>query len=157
MDGRNYLSPVDMKLETRQDLRRRAVELAAVLEVMPTETNLVILDACRNNPLAAELAGSLGLSRTAAASRGLARVESVNDMLIAYATAPHEVAADGEGEHSPYTAALLEHLDTPGLSVHDLFTHVTEAVQKRTGGKQLPWTHSSLSKVVRLAPGVAGQ
>ena len=151
--GRNYLAPVDLQLETRQDLRRHAIELAAVLEVMRSATNLVILDACRNNPLAGELARSLGLSREMAASRGLARVESASGTLIAYATEPGAVAADGLGKHSPYTAALLDHLETPGLSVADLFTEVTASVLERTDRKQKPWTHSSLSQIVRLAPG----
>ena len=154
VDGRNYLAPVDLlKLERKQDLRQRAIDLEAVLEVMRSETNLVILDACRNNPLARELARSLGLSREVAANRGLARVESASGTLIAYATEPGAVAADGAGEHSPYTEALLAHLETSGLSVHDLFTQVTASVLKRTGEKQKPWTHSSLSKVVRLVPG----
>ena len=154
VDGRNYLAPVDLQLETRQDLRQHAIELAAVLDVMRSATNLVILDACRNNPLAGELARSLGLSREMAASRGLARVEeSASGTLIAYATEPGAVAADGLGKHSPYTAALLEHLETPGLSVADLFTEVTASVLERTDKKQKPWTHSSLSQIVRLAPG----
>ena len=152
VNGRNYLGPVDMKLERRQDLSRRAIELAEVMEVMRSDTNLVILDACRNNPLAEELARSLGLSREVAASRGLAQVESTGEMLIAYATAPDDVAADGTGDHSPYTAALLEHIETPGLSVQELFTEVTGEVKRRTGGKQQPWTNSSLSKVIRLVP-----
>ena len=152
VDGRNYLAPVNLRLERKQDLRRHAIELAAVLEVMRSETNLVILDACRNNPLAGELARSLGLNRTAVAGRGLARVESASGTLIAYATEPGAVAADGLEDHSPYTAALLEHLETPGLSVQDLFTQVTASVLERTGEKQKPWTHSSLSKIVRLVP-----
>ena len=152
VDGRNYLGPVDMKLERKQDLRRYAIELAAVLEVMHSETNLVILDACRNNPMAGELARAIGMNRGAAASRGLARVEKTRGTLIAYATAPDDVAADGTGEHSPYTEALLEHIETPGLSVQDMFTYVTNSVEKRTGGKQRPWTNSSLTKVVRLVP-----
>ena len=155
VDGRNYLAPVDLKLEKKQDLSRRAIELADVLEVMRSETNLVILDACRNNPLAGDLARSLGLSRAMAASRGLARVESAGGTLIAYATAPDDVADDGAGDHSPYAAALLEHLETPGLSVNDLFTQVTNSVVARTGGKQRPWTHSSMSKIVRLVPASA--
>ena len=153
VDGRNYLAPVDLRLETKQDLKRGAIELATVLEVMRSETNLVILDACRNNPLAAELARTLGLSRAAVASRGLARVDSASGTLIAYATEPGAVAADGTGDHSPYTEAFLEHLETPGLSVQDLFTEVTASVLKRTGERQKPWTHSSLSKIVRLVPG----
>ena len=153
VDGRNYLAPVDLKLERKQDLKRGAVELADVLEVMRSETNLVILDACRNNPLAGKLARALGMNRAAVATRGLARVESARGTLIAYATEPGAVAADGTGDHSPFTAALLEHLETPGLSVQDLFTQVTASVLQRTGEKQKPWTHSSLSKIVRLVPG----
>ena len=153
VNGRNYLAPVDMRLERRQDLRQRAIELAAVLEVMRSETNLVILDACRNNPLAGDLARTLGLSRAAVASRGLAKVESAMGTLIAYATEPGDVAADGTGDHSPYTTALLAHIETPGLSVNDLFTEVTASVLASTGGKQKPWTHTSMSKIVRLMPG----
>ena len=153
--GRNYLGPVDMKLEKRQDLRRRAIELAAVLEVMRSETNLVILDACRNNPLAGDLERSLRLDRNMLASRGLARVKSTGEMLIAYATAPGNVAADGDGDHSPYTEALLAHIEKPGLSVNDLFTQVTNSVLARTDSKQTPWTNSSLSKVVSLVPSVS--
>ena len=151
VEGRNYLAPVDLRLRTKQDLRRHAIELGAALEVMRSETNVVILDACRDNPLAAELAHSQGISRTVAARRGLARVEAARGTLIAYATEPGRVAADGVGEHSPYTAALLEHLETPGLSVTDLFTLVTASVLASTGGGQNPWTHTSLFKVVRLA------
>ena len=155
VDGRNYLAPVDLRLETRQDLRRRAIELGAVLEVMRSEANLVILDACRNNPLAGQLARSLGSSRAVAASRGLAPVKSARGTLIAYATEPGAVAADGAGDHSPYTQALLAHIETPGLSVNDLFTRVTASVLSSTSGRQKPWTHASLSKVVRLvAPAV---
>ena len=153
VDGRNYLGPVDMRLQRKQDLSRRAIELGEVLEVMRSETNLVILDACRNNPLAAELARSLGLSRAVAASRGLARVEKTRGMLIAFATAGDKVAADGDGNHSPFTAALLEHIETPGLSVQELFTHVAASVEQSTGGAQLPWTNYHLLKVVRLVPG----
>lgn len=152
VDGRNYLAPIDLRLERKQDLSRRAIELTDVLEVMRGETNVVILDACRNNPLAGELARSLGLNRAVAASRGLARVESASGTLIAYATEPGSVAADGTGDHSPYTSALLEHLETPGLSVQDLFTQVTASVLASTGERQKPWTHSSLSKIVRLVP-----
>ncbi len=152
VDGRNYLAPVDLQLETRQDLRRHAIELASVLEVMNSATNLVILDACRNYWPLVRL---LGASRLVTPNRGLARVESASGTLIAYAAEPGAVAADGLGKHSPYTAALLEHLETPGLSVQNLFTEVTASVLERTDKKQKPWTHSSLSQIVRLAPGAS--
>ena len=152
VEGHNYLAPVDLRLKTLQDLKRSAIELGDVLEVMRSETNLVVLDACRTNPLTSELAGSMGLSRAAVASRGLAGVVSAGGTLIAYATEPGSVAADGTGDHSPYTEALLEHLETPGLSVQDLFTQVTASVLAHTDARQKPWTHSSLSKIVRLMP-----
>ena len=122
---------------------------------MRSETNLVILDACRNNPLAGDLERSLRLDRNMLASRGLARVKSTGGMLIAYATEPGNVAADGDGDHSPYTEALLAHIEKPGLSVNDLFTQVTNSVLARTDSKQTPWTNSSLSKVVSLVPSVS--
>ena len=111
VDGRNYLAPVDLKLETRQDLRRHAIELAAVLEVMRSETNLLILDACRNNPLAGELARA-GSEPGGGGESGLGAGGQRQRHADCVCTEPGAVAADGTGDHSPYTAALLEHLET---------------------------------------------
>ena len=151
VEGRNYLAPVDLKLERKQDLRLHAIDLDSVLEVMQSETKIVILDACRNNPLAGGLASSLGLTRKTLENGGLAWVESTSGTLIAYAAAPGKTAVDVEEDHSPYTAALLEHLETPGLSVVELFAHVSESVIKRTGERQRPWRNHSLSKIIHLA------
>ena len=149
---KNYLAPVDTILEKKLDLRRRAIELDVVLGEMRSQTNLVFLDACRNNPLAGELARSMGLSRAQSANRGLARVEGGSEMFIAYATAPGEVAQDGQGRNSPFTAALLEHIRTPGQSVDNLLISVTGAVKARTNGQQVPWRHSSLSTIFEFSP-----
>ncbi len=146
VEGRNWLAPVDAKLGSKLDLRRGAVELDTVLEHMRGTKRLVYLDACRNNPLAGDLARSLGLSRAAAAKRGLARVTGVPGTLIGYATAPDDVAADGEGRNSPFTEALLAHIETPGLSVNDMFGEVSKAVVRATGGEQVPWSNSSLGR-----------
>ena len=146
VDGKNWLAPVDARLGSRLDLKRGAVELDTVLEHMRGTKKLVYLDACRNNPLAGDLARSMGVSRAAATSRGLARVQSGSGTLIGYATAPDDVAADGEGRHSPFTEALLAHVETPGLSVNDMFGEVSGAVSRATGGKQVPWSHSSLGR-----------
>ena len=153
--GRNWLAPVDAKLESRLDLERGAVELDTVLEHMRGTKKLVFLDACRNNPLAGDLARTLGLSRTAATQRGLARVQSGSGTLIGYATAPDDVAADGAGRNSPFTEALLAHIETPGLSVNDMFGDVSEAVSRATGGKQVPWSHSSLGRFYLASAAVA--
>ena len=146
VEGRNWLAPVDAKLDSKLDLRRGAVELDTVLEHMRGTKRLVYLDACRNNPLAGDLARSLGRSRAAAAKRGLARVTGVPGTLIGYATAPDDVAADGEGRNSPFTEALLAHIETPGLSVNDMFGEVSKAVVRATGGEQVPWSNSSLGR-----------
>ena len=126
----------------------------------------MFLDACRNNPLAvelarsmraAELAQSMGLSRAVdAATRGLARVDKGSGRFIGYATQIDNVAEDGKGDHSPFTAALLEHIDTPGLSVPDMFGKVVESVYDATGGRQVPWQASSLrGDPIRLASAAA--
>ena len=146
VDEENYLVPVDAKLEMEVDLRLETFELAAFMRQMRSPTNLVFLDACRDNPLAGTLARSMGLSRSAARTRGLSRVMSASETFIAYATEPGDVAKDGEGRNSPFTAALLAHIATPGLSVDALLAKVTDEVMKDTGELQQPWRHSSLRK-----------
>ena len=143
VDGRNYLAPVDARLEKELDLQREAIDLATILGEMRSPTNLVFLDACRNNPLAENLARSMGRSRSVGATRGLARVGDRSGTLIAYATAANAVADDGEGENSPFTAALLEHIGTPGLSIFQMVNQVALSVSASTGGRQEPWSHHS--------------
>ena len=143
VDGRNYLAPVDARLSKKLHLRSQAIDLDTVMDEMNSPTNLVFLDACRDNPLAGNLARSMGLSRSAGSARGLARVEDQTGTLIAYATSPGTVADDGAGANSPFTAALLEHIATPGLSIFDLVNEVSNTVRERTHGTQIPWSHYS--------------
>ena len=98
--------------------------------------NIVILDACRDNPLP----GS-----TRSASRGLARVSGPKGTIIGFATGPGSVAADGEGEHGVYTRHLLHNMRKPGLSVEQVFKKVLQGVNQETGGKQVAWTESSFT------------
>lgn len=144
--GRNYLVPVDARLADEVDLPFEAVNLSDILEQLEraTATTLVFLDACRDNPLAQSLARTLGPGRSAAVSRGLARVETAVGSLVAYATEPGNVALDGRGPHSPYTAALLNHIATPGLSVSQMLIRVRREVVAKTNGRQVPWENSSL-------------
>ena len=113
VDGKNYLAPVDADLRNKLDLRRGAVALDDVMEAMRGETRLVFLDACRSNPF------SRFLSSTRGAGRGLARVHAGGGAanrggtLIAFATAPDDVADDGAERNSPFTAALLKHIPLP--------------------------------------------
>jgi len=110
-----------------------------------TPVNLIFLDACRDNPLAVKLARTMGGTRSAAVGRGLATTERAMGSLIAYATQPDNVAADGAGEHSPFAAALLQNIETPGLEVRAMLTRVRNGVLQATAGKQQPWDHSSLT------------
>lgn len=144
VDGKNYLAPVDAKLESETDLDFEAVELDLVLKQMErnSRVSLVFLDACRDNPMAVSLASA---SRSLAVARGLARVDRAVGMMIAFSTQPGNVALDGEGRNSPFTDALLHHIDTQGESVNDLMIDVRKDVLQATDGKQVPWENSSLT------------
>ena len=150
--GRNYLVPVDAKLIRAGDLALDAVDIATVLAQMEAEkrVNLVFLDACRDNPLARSLAGSLG-SRGIAVGAGLASVQSAIGTMIVYATQPDNVALDGDGRNSPFTAALLKHIATPSVEIGTIMRRVRADVIAATHERQVPWDHSSLIGEVILA------
>ena len=145
--GGNYLVPVDAQLSSELDLEFEATDLNVVLRIMEraSATNLVFLDACRDNPLAQNLARSMGATRSMAVGRGLARVESGVGTLITYATQPGNVALDGDGLHSPFTEALVEHIEAPGIDVALMLRRVRQSVLDATDGQQVPWGHSSLT------------
>ena len=149
--GVNYLLPVDAQLKDEADLPFEAVALDLVLRSMGTGTNLVFLDACRDNPFARSWARA---GRSAAVGRGLTRVAeaSASGMFIAFATDPDSIAADGEGRNSPFTAALKRHIETPGLEVNSLLTEVRKTVLESTGNVQRPWSNSSLSAAFYFVP-----
>jgi len=150
---KNYLVPIDAKLERPGDLGLDTITVDDVLAQMESEprVNLIFLDACRDNPLSRSLARSLG-ARSTAVSQGLAPIESAVGTMIVYATQPKNVALDGEGRNSPFTAALLKHIPTPGLEIGSLMKRVRADVYKATHERQLPWDHSSLIGDVVLAP-----
>lgn len=136
--GRNYLLPVDAAADTEARARAAALKLDDVLEELQyrgSGVNLVILDACRNNPFEDKVRG---------VGRGLARVATASGTLVAYATAPGSVAEDGTGRNGVYTAALLEVLERPGLNEDQVFKKVGVLVEARTGGQQRPWREGSL-------------
>jgi tetratricopeptide (TPR) repeat protein len=154
VEGKNFLVPVDAKLTARTDLPFETLELDKILAGLDDEsrTNILILDACRDNPLAKNFARTA--SRSASSPAGLAPVSSVGSgTLIAYATAPDQVALDGDAGNSPFTAALVKHLRTPGLEVRQMLTRVRAEVIAATQRKQVPWDNSSLLGDVYLAGG----
>lgn len=154
VDGENYLAPVDAKLASHVDLDFEAVPMNLILSAMERSTriNLIFLDACRDNPLAVNLARSMG-TRSASVGRGLAKVGTGIGTLIAFATQPGNVALDGSGRNSPFTSALLKHLGQPGRDITRELIDVRRDVLAATGGKQVPWDNSSLTGEVVLKPG----
>jgi hypothetical protein len=151
--GKNYLVPVDAEIQRPADLDFATVDLDLIMHTLDGEprTNLIFLDACRDNPFAQNLARSLG-TRSASVGRGLAQVESGVGTLIAYATKPGDVARDGEGRNSPFTSALLETVERPGLSIGEVMIEVRNEVLKSTGGNQVTWDHSSLTGPFYFTP-----
>jgi Caspase domain len=152
--GTNYMVPVDAKLATEDDVGFEAVGMDAVLAPMErvSRTNLVFLDACRDNPLAKNLARSMG-TRSAAVGQGLAQQGGGVGTLIAFATQPGNVALDGKGRNSPFTTALLKHLGTPGQDIMRDMVMVRRDVIATTSGAQVPWDNSSLTGDVILKAG----
>ncbi len=146
--GRNYLVPVDAQLKGERDLDFEGVSADFVLKQMELEragkTNIVFLDACRDNPLARNLARTMG-TRSASIGSGLAQVQTGVGTFIAYSTQPGNVAADGQGRNSPFTAALAKRVKEPGRNLTSVMVDVRKDVLSATGGKQVPWDHSALT------------
>jgi hypothetical protein len=136
--GQNYLVPVGARVDFEDEVPDECLLVSSVLRKMETAANrinIMILDACRNNPFARSF-------RTA--HRGLARVDAPKGSIISYATSPGSVAAEGRGRNGLYTAKLLKHMMTPGLPIELFFKEVRVDVAEVSGGKQIPWTESSL-------------
>ncbi len=144
VDGVNYLVPVDAAMKRDVDVEDEAVSLDRILKVLEPakKFRLVILDACRNNPFANTMRRTLA-SRSV--GRGLAKVEpTTSDTLIAFAARAGSTAADGDGSHSPFAAALIKHLPTPDLDVRIVFGRVRDEVLHETGNSQEPFVYGSL-------------
>jgi len=153
--GENWLIPTDAELQSDRDAENEAIPLrSAMLQVANASSlGLVILDSCRNNPFAAKMQRA---SRYRAVDRGLARVEPTDNVLVAYAAKDGTTARDGAGRNSPFTAALLRHLELPGLEVQFLFRDVRDDVMAATNHEQQPFVYGSLSRqTIYLKAGAA--
>jgi hypothetical protein len=153
VDGSNFLVPVDARLERDIDVEDETVSLERMLRVLEPakRLRLIILDACRDNPFARTMSRTIA---SRAVGRGLARVEpATSDTLIAFSAKAGSIASDGGNFHSPFTAALLKHLATPGLDVRIAFGRVRDEVIQTTEGRQEPFVYGSLGgSVIALAP-----
>ena len=150
--GRNYLLPVDTEIRAEDDMPSKSADLNEFLgrlSALKDGMNVVILDACRNNPFSGtEIVGPDGrrLKFRGAAQSGLARVEAPLGTMIAFSTAPDGVALDNPQEkNSLFTKHLLQHMQSPGLPVEMLFKRVRVAVSEETNRVQVPWESSSLT------------
>jgi len=156
VDGANYLVPADAKLVSDFDIEDETVSLDRVLKALEgtKRLRLVILDACRDNPFANTMKRSLA-SRTV--GRGLAKVEpTMSDTLVAFAAKAGAVASDGDGNNSPFAAALVKHIAEPGLDLRLAFGRVRDDVLKTTGNRQEPFVYGSLGgQTMSLVPAVA--
>jgi len=140
VNSANYLLPIGSAIEKEQDVEYDAVEVGRVMremEAAENHLNIVILDACRNNPFTRSF-------RTA--TRGLVAMNAPSGLMIAYATAPGTIASDGDGPHGLYTQELLQHMRLPGVKLEEMFKRVRVAVKAKSQGKQLPWEVSALEE-----------
>lgn len=138
ISGTNYLIPIGARINKDTDVKYETVDAGRILDEMANagnDLNIVILDACRDNPFALSFRS---------ASRGLAMVGVPTGTFISYSTGAGQVAQDGEGRNSPYTAALLENIGQEGLPIEQVFKRVRQKLDRETGGKQIPWELSSL-------------
>lgn len=150
-DGFNYLVPLNVNIRAESDFSRETLAAEWVLDQIqaPGVTSVMVLDACRNNPFD-------GSGTLPELGDGLARMTATDGNFIAYATGPGDIALDGVGDNSPYTAALARAIQAPDLDVHAIFTQVREDVVAATDGAQIPWETSSLNAAVYIQPGLSG-
>lgn len=143
---RNYLIPVDAAVRKMEDIQTACVDLTSLIEGINKASNpmnVVILDACRENPFG----GDIRIE-----NRGLSQIDAPHSTLLAYATAPGNVASDGEGDNGLYTENLLREMKTPEAKIEDIFKRVRLNVRRRTNGQQIPWESTSLEEDFYFVP-----
>ena len=151
VEGKNYIVPVDAKLDDAVDWEFEVYAIAEILRLIDRSPgpSLVFLDACRDNPLASVLANAQGMSSRSMNSRGISRIPTetmgTTGSVIAYATEPGQVAADGTGNNSPFALALVNHLDTENTDFASITSLITRDVMEMTDGVQRPRFDVSLT------------
>ncbi len=154
--GNNYIVPVDAQLTSQFRLRRETIPIDEILNEMAASAriNLLFLDACRNNPLAQTLQRSIRTkTRNTSINRGLSLMKPRGEeSLIVFATEPGQVAEDGKGDHSPFTQALLNHIERPGIDIEVMLKAVQRDVKSETGNAQRPERWSKLESNFAFNP-----
>ena len=137
---KNYMLPVDAALDTLADVQKQAVEVGALLEGIvraANPMNVIILDACRDNPFG---------STEEVEQKGLSQMDAPPSTLLAYATSPGNVASDGDGTNGLYTEHLLKEMKVPEAKIEDVFKRVRLGVRRKSNGQQIPWESTSLEE-----------
>jgi tetratricopeptide (TPR) repeat protein len=140
VDGENYLIPIDAVLDSEKDVNYEALPVGKIqnaMEEAETDVNIIILDACRNNPFGRRWNRSTEI-------QGLAPIQALTGSFIAFATAPGRYAEDGTGRNGTFTSHILQYIKTPNLSIEELFKRVRQGVSGATDKRQIPWDSSSL-------------
>jgi hypothetical protein len=148
VSGVNYLIPVNASINEETDVEYEAIDAGRILATMynaKSRINIVILDACRDNPYVRSFRS---------ATRGLAIISKAPaGTIISYSTSPGDVALDGKVRNSPYTFSLLQYMKEPGLKIEEVFKNVRQKLSRETGGRQIPWEMSSLQEDFYFVPG----
>jgi hypothetical protein len=137
--GKNYFIPVNADIKRSDEIADQSLDVNLILEKMETAkkgVNILIVDACRDDPFGRSFRSS---------SKGLANMDAPQGTIIAFATSPGKVAADGGGRNSPYTKNLVKMMQVPNLPIEQVFKQVRRAVQEETKNQQTPWENTSLS------------
>lgn len=146
VNGKNYLIPVDAKIESKNDVEYNSLDAGRILSKMEErqeKTNIIILDACRNNPF--ERSWNRAVKINGGGGTGLAFMNAPSGSLIAYSTAPGNTASDGEeGTNGLYTASLIKEMKTPNISIEEMFKRVRVDVEQKSHGRQVSWESTSL-------------
>ncbi len=143
---RNYLIPVDAAVDKLEDMRDKTVELNALLQGLvkaQNPMNVIILDACRDNPFG---------KKVPTETKGLSQFDAPPGSLLAYATSPGNTAADGDGDNGLYTENLLREIKVPDAKIEDVFKRVRLAVRRKSAGRQIPWESTSLEEDFYFQP-----
>ncbi|WP_298262200.1 caspase family protein [uncultured Litoreibacter sp.] len=145
LEGANYLVPVNAKLRSRQAIFDETWSLDGIIKRLQARNRqtLIFLDACRDSPLPQNMTANGG---------GLARLNTGIGTFVAFATEPGAVTYDGQGDNSPFTTALLNHIETPSISISDMMIRVRNEVEERTLRRQTPWDQSSLRSQFYFQP-----
>ncbi|MDN3721569.1 caspase family protein [Roseibium salinum] len=143
--GENYLLPIGGEVSDEETLKRQSLAVSEAVDAMTAAhngLNIIVLDACRNNPISG-------------ATKGLSRIDSNASLFVSYSTSPGAVALDGEGSNSPYTKHLASAIETPSLSLEETFKRTLKGVYQETAGLQTPWMSSTFFSAISPLSSVA--